>query len=191
MWRDSRIERDSSGFTLVELLVALAIFVIAGMIAYRGLNAVAATKGSLDREIRFWRELGLIFERMETDFEQSVAQPLSVGEGGLAPAFQGKSGEGRFFIKLVRMNGDRSPLHVHYRCDKGELTLALGTVDRQDLRRTVLLGSVDRCEVSFLDASNAWRFEWPGVQGYPRPRAIRIRLVLSGHGPFERIYPLP
>ena len=52
MWRASRI-KPQGGFTLIEILVALAVFAIASLIAYRGLDAVASTKGALDREIRF------------------------------------------------------------------------------------------------------------------------------------------
>ena len=67
------------GFTLLEILVALAIFALASVIAYGGLDSVTSTKSALDWEIRFWRELGLVFDRMEADFLQSVPHPLRDG----------------------------------------------------------------------------------------------------------------
>jgi hypothetical protein len=56
-------------------------------------------------------------------------------------------------------------------------------------RRVLLvrLTAQQRREASFLDADNSWRTKWGGA----RPRAIRLRLTLSGHGRFERIYYLP
>lgn len=196
-----RIERGCSGFTLVEVLVALAVFAIASLIAYCGLNAVASTKTLLERDIRFWRDLGLVFERMESDFGQSVPHPLPTGPDTLALPLRGASASG-FFIEFMRLDGSRPPLHVLYRCDRnkegnGKLTLALAPVNRGNaadapsVTRTVLLYPVERCEASFLDAANVWRSEWPGVQSPLRPRAIRIRLALDGYGLFERVYPLP
>ena len=44
MWRATRTER---GFTLLEILVALAVFSIAAAIAYKGLDAVIASKQAM------------------------------------------------------------------------------------------------------------------------------------------------
>ena len=202
MWRASRTEppRGQLGFTLVEVLVALAVFAIASVIAYRGLDAVASTKGALDREIRFWRELGLVFDRMETDFGQSLPHPLRSGQDSLAQPLRGSSaGDRGFFIELARHDGERPPVHVRYRCDSGELTLSLAPVnayaDRDGavagMQHTLLLRPVERCEIAFLNAGNAWLTDWPGEQLQTRPRAIRIRVTLAGSGQFERLFYLP
>jgi general secretion pathway protein J len=42
--------RRASGFTLVELLVALAVFATMAALAYGGLNSIAHTRGELGRQ---------------------------------------------------------------------------------------------------------------------------------------------
>lgn len=194
------------GFTLLEVLVALAIFALASVIAYSGLDSVASTKGALEKEIRFWRELGLVFDRMEADFLQSVPQPLREAPEVLRPPLRGgnlagSDGENAgFFIELIRHDADRAQVRVRYLCERGDLTLRAGAVNvlaatGEDAAgraiETPLLRGVEGCETAFLSGANAWLAEWPGDQSLARPRAIRIRLALAGYGRFERVFPLP
>ena len=197
----SRTERLQRGFTLLEILVALAIFALASAIAYSGLNAVASTKSSLDKEIRFWRELGQVFDRMEIDFTQTVPHLLLADNGELSPPLRAGSTEtGGFFIELARADAERLPVHVVYRCDRGVLSLRVGPINASPSQSGALatavpvyplLENVDDCEAALLDASNSWRPLWPEAQTQVRPRAIRIRLTLAGRGKFERVYYLP
>ena len=203
MWRGSRTDRsgEQAGFTLIEVLVALTVFAIASVIAYRGLDAVASTKSALDREIRFWRELGLVFDRMEADVGQSVPHPLQGGPATLTAPLRGASAvDNGFFLELARQDGNRPPVHVRYSCDHGELALSVSplrpSVIRNEaeaaaLQPTLLLHPIEHCEMAFLNAGNAWLSDWPGEQTATRPRAIRVRLTLGGRGQFERLFYLP
>ena len=202
MWRASRTDRlgGQAGFSLIEVLVALAVFAIASVIAYRGLDAVASTKSALDLEIRFWRELGLVFDRMEVDVGQSVPHPIQAAPTTLiAPIRGGSAADNGFILELARQDGNRPPVHVHYRCDQGALWLTLAPLNALALpmestsgpQTTLLLRSIAHCEMAFLNSANAWLSDWPGEQTTIRPRAIRVRLTLSGRGQFERLFYLP
>src|SRR2546421_9503102 len=59
--------RRSAAFTLVELLVALAIFAVMTGFAYRGLNTLLESRESLQRESRKWRDVSLLVGRVERD----------------------------------------------------------------------------------------------------------------------------
>ncbi|MDR0576662.1 MAG: type II secretion system minor pseudopilin GspJ [Candidatus Accumulibacter sp.] len=208
MPRASRTETafPEGGFTLLEILVALAIFALVSVIAYSGLDSVASTKSALDKEIRFWRELGLIFDRMETDFLQSVPHPLRDAPEVLAPPLRGGNlgrggGENSgFLIELIRQDENRAQVRVRYLCERGRLTLRVGAVNlfgaadgasAEWAVDTLLLQTVERCEAAFLGAANAWLAEWPGNQALARPQAIRVRLALTGRGVFERVFHMP
>jgi general secretion pathway protein J len=196
--------RRAGGFTLLEILVALAIFALASVIAYGGLDAVASTKSALDREIRFWRELGLVFDRMEADFLQSVPRPLRDGAELMLPPLRGGNdgSESRgFFIELVRQDENRAQVRVLYLCRQGRLALrvmsaaspagaAAGEAVPASID-TILLSGVDACDTAFLGAADAWLAEWPGEQALARPQAIRIRHSLAGQGAFERVFYMP
>lgn len=201
MWRVTRTDGRHRGFTLLELLVAMAIFSIASVIAYSGLHAIASTKSSLDREIRFWRELGQIFERMNSDFVQ-ISPHLFQAENGenLPPLRGGSADNSGFFIELTRYDEERTPVHASYRCDEGKLDLRLDPLDdRQRLAGSAtrsapvftLLENVEHCDAAFLGANKAWFSAWPGDQSAIKPYAIRIRLTLAERGKFERIFYLP
>lgn len=201
MWRARRTNHCQIGFTLVEILVALAIFAVASLLAYRGLNSVVATKKGLDEEIRFWRDLGRVFDRMEMDFSQSVTHPLSVTPDVLGAPFYGSSPNNAFVIAVARQDGDRPPVDVRYRCQDGSLTLSMRPISTATVpdspaslpaeQTTVLWRGVERCEVAFLGGEGSWRSEWPDGRSRSRPHGVRIRLGIDGHGQFERVYYLP
>ena len=195
-----------NGFTLLEVLVALSIFALASTIAYSGLDSVASTKGVLEREIRFWRELGLVFDRMEADFMQSSPHPLHDAPDVLGPPLRGANLDGGddrshgFFIEMTRHDENLAQVRVRYRCERGDLTLRVSNANHlvtangpETIRviDTPLLHAVERCDVAFLSAANAWLEEWPGDQALARPRAIRVRLSLAGQGSFERLFSIP
>jgi len=189
------------GFTLLEVLVALVIFAIASLIAFGGLNAVMSTKSSLDREIRFWRELGLVFDRMESDFVQILPRMGYGSDGEIVPPFRaGMTDDSGFYIELSRFDDERIPVRAIYRCSRNELVLSIEPITRTALRSATrsasesnhpMLKDIEQCDAAFLASDNSWRSIWPGEQMAIKPRAVRIGLTLAGRGRFERIYYLP
>jgi prepilin-type N-terminal cleavage/methylation domain-containing protein len=71
--------RPNSAFTLVELLVALAIFALIAGFAYRGLQSMLDSREAMQKETRKWRDIALFVGRMERDFSAVIALPASGG----------------------------------------------------------------------------------------------------------------
>ena len=62
------------GFTLVELLVALAIFAILTGFAYRGLTAMLESRAALETESRKWRDVAIFVGRLDRDLSATLGR---------------------------------------------------------------------------------------------------------------------
>lgn len=188
------------GLTLIEILVAMAVFGIACLIAYKGLDAVSTTKQSLDTEIRFWREIGLAFERAGTDFLQAETRPMQTNGKQLTVPMRGATvGTNGFFIDLIRLEDNRTPIHINYQCDNGvfrltmlsDQTVVTESNSAPPTLSTTLIQNIEQCDATFLNGANVWLNSWPADQALVKPRAIKLRFAIKGRGRFERIYYLP
>ncbi len=184
MWRANK----SAGFTLIEVLVALAVFAVVGAVAYRGLDRMATSKAHLDQEMRFWRELGQVLDRMEADFVQIAPRSDLLASGSLRPPLLSASQPGDPLVALTRFDAKREPLHLAYRLREQKLELLLGT--DATVKIYPLLENVTACRFTFLDSSGTWLPQWSS-NGQVRPQGIRVQLEMAGHGEFERVFALP
>lgn len=189
MLRDSK--RGQRGFTLLEILVALAVFAVVGSIAYRGLDLMSSNKAHLDREMRIWRELGQVMDRMETDFMQIAPQGRVDASGTLRPPVSYGVRDSLPQLELVRFDGRRPPVRVAYRLRGQQLELLVWKVDSEEYRTYRLLDNVERCEFSFVDHQREWHRQWPVKDKKTRPSGIRVQIGIAGQGDFERIFALP
>src|SRR5690348_6029275 len=74
------------GFTLVELLVALAITALIIVIAYGGLNSVRKQGAAGEANMKRLRQVQLAMDVMSRDFQQLEPRPVRDGLCGTVPA---------------------------------------------------------------------------------------------------------
>lgn len=198
------------GFTLLELLVALAVFAILAAAAYGGLRNVLFTRAAVEAENRRLAAAQLTFHRLEQDIEQTVPRGIRDEYGDPQPALLGGELAGEVLM-LTRAGWD-NPLdqpranlqRVAYRLRDGRLwRLYWEVLDRGgpiEPREIVLLDRVRELRVRFLDPDDAWRNDWPPPpasdeerkqQPDPLPRAVEISLTLEDWGEITRLLPLP
>jgi general secretion pathway protein J len=77
--------RATRGFTLVEALLALAIFATIAVLAYRATAALTDGESRLSAEAQRWRTLESFFTRFEADIRQAVPRSVRVGSTREAP----------------------------------------------------------------------------------------------------------
>ena len=195
---NSRARVRQRGFSLIELLVALAVFATMAALAYGGLDSVARTRAELARKQDDFRDLMRGFGLIERDLRQAIARPVRGNYGEPLPALIGSSGH----IEFTR-TGFANPLaeprshleRVLYELDDAELKRGTYAVlDRAPAttpKLATLRGNVDTFRLRYLDASNRWSDTWPplrdAVAGSPDlltqlPRAVEFRIGTRDYG---------
>ncbi len=206
-----RSTRPMAGFTLLEVLVAIAIFALASAMAYGSLDQVLRARDRLEEERGFWQALTLVMLRLEQDIGQARNRGVRDTDGRLLPPLQGQPadslGSGAPGLELthggVLLSGEglRSDLQrVAYRLEDGVLKRYIwGQLDRAPRSQpieTPLLTGVEEFRARFYDPNGAWTDTWPppatagtpaGQQPEP-PRGVEIRLTLTGRGEFTRLF---
>jgi len=190
------------GFTLVELLVALAIFSVMSVVSYRGLNAVLETREHLMDDNRKWRELAVFFGQMKESVTNIVSRPVRDSGDLQSPAFLGKPdavGENDAQLIFTRMGlpGQQGHLgdlqRVGYRLrDRSIELLVWPVLDQAPHTRpsvSLVLGHVSSFVVRYLDDRGAWQEKWPVIgQNNALPRAVEVRLVLESGEQVTRVF---
>jgi len=209
-----------AGFTLVEVLIALAITAFVSMMAYTGLSTVMTGVERLRENTDRIYEINRAFMILSRDLRQFTARPVRDEFGELEPAFTG--GElARFALSFTRSgwhnpnNYPRSTLQrVNYRLEDEELWRdTYPVLDRTadtEPQSALLLDGVESMELAFLGSleglqvqpgsatldTRNWVDNWVGdssVQGVELlpPAAVEIVLQLKGWGEMRRLYALP
>lgn len=189
------------GFTLVELLVALAIFAIMGVMAQAGVRALLASQESLASENARLAELQLAWHTLARDIRQMTPRPVRDGRGDRRPALERRP-IGGAPIRFTRSGwanpaDDRRSTYqrVSYRLD--ETTLARAYWPRLDRSpgseplSVALLDDVTAFELRFLTADNGWQTSWPpaGADDAARrlPVAVEVTLATESYGAMTRL----
>ncbi len=195
---------QQQGFTLFEVMVAIAIFAILGIAANGLLSQTVRTDEKVrDRTARLaevQRAIGIL----ERDALQAVARPVRDELGGSRPALQGGLQEMLEFTRLGWRNPAGRPRaelqRVAYVLDnKRLLRLYWNVLDRADGSlpvRQVLLTGVDEASVEFIDNAGQSQSFWPLESAGPDalialPRALRGRVRVVPYGEIERLLGLP
>jgi general secretion pathway protein J len=194
------------GFTLLELLVALAVFAILSVIAYSGLRSLLYTQAKVEAAMQRLTQVQMAFHFLERDIEGAVSRGIRDEYGQSQPALYsgGLNGE---LITLTRIGWDnpleqpRSNLErLGYRLQEDRLLrLHWDTLDRggpSEPWETVMLDGVKEAKLRFLDSQNAWQSEWPPSSqnealGDSLPRAVEISVRLQDWGEITRLFRLP
>lgn len=194
----------SRGFTLVELLVAMAIVAVVGIMALGGLSEVINQQSIAKERSERWREVQLAMRLVAQDLAQLHPRPTreELGESYM-PALMANP-NAQFALEFSR-GGWANPggfargtvLRVAYDWEDDLLVryhwpVMDRTLATPPLRAEILTG-VENVEIRFLDSGGQWHLDWPplGASGpttiVARPRAVEVRVELDGFGEIWRL----
>lgn len=192
------------GFTLVELLVALAIFAILSAFAYRGLDAMLQGREALQAESRKWRDVTLFVGRIERDvgavLDRKAVSPLGVVQAPLSSVIE--TAAVRDGLGLTRSgtalqdNALAAPQRVAYRKVEDRVErVAWNAVDaapRDEGTAVTLLSGVVALDFRYLAAEGEWRTSWAPPNADARlPAAVEMTLQLASGEKIVRLFDLP
>ena len=208
-----------SGFTLVEVLIAMAITAFVSVLSYQTLSTALAGIESARTESERLYEINRAFTVLSRDVRQMTNRPVRDEFGQMVSAVSG--GElARDPLRLTRSGwhnstgAPRSTLQrVAYRLEEDKLLrLSYPVLDRTtaiEPTETVLIDGVEVFELRFLPSVNAlevdrnqvidrrfWQENWVADVGFTDkiidpPAAIEVRVILSDWGELERLYVMP
>lgn len=202
--------RSEGGFTLIELMVALAVFAIMAAMAYSGLASVLEARENVDKSLETIANLQGAIHRIQMDLEQAVSRSVRYGYGDPHSAMIGAPERGIEFTRA----GWRNPLslprsslqRVAYRVNEdGHLVrlhwLVLDRAQTTAPVKRILIRNVEDVEWRFLNNKRKWVEVWPPAEAArasgPRnasevmPRAVELRLETEAWGELRYLFLIP
>ncbi|MFV8836569.1 type II secretion system minor pseudopilin GspJ [Aquisalimonas sp.] len=187
------------GFTLIEMLVALAIFAMVSAVSFTGIMVMIDNRervaGHADRLAAVQTAMALI----ERDLQQAVARPIRDPLGDPRAAMLSDDLAALEFTRSGRSNPlgvRRSELErVAYGIEEDTLVRlswdALDQPPEPGRRDRALLDGATDIELRFMDDDAQWRSTWPPADALPGspqlPRAVEISIALDDLDTITRV----
>ena len=212
------MKRSNRGFTLIEVLIAMAITAFVALLGYNTLSTVITGVDSVRNEAQRLYEINRAIGVLSRDIRQVTNRSITDEFGTQASALEGGP-LARETLAFTRsgwhntLGVPRSALQrVAYYIDDDQLIRAAYPIlDRSaaiEPRETILLEEVERFEVRFLGDITTlqagadvtvdrrfWQENWLADISQPGavielPAAVEVLLAIEGWGEMERLYVL-
>lgn len=180
------------GFTLLEILIALAIFSVMSMMAYAGLAAMLDARASTVPRAQQLAQLQTTLYLLNEDLSQVITRPIRDQLGSSEPAFSiGRGNEILVFTRTVPSwlanSSETNLLRVSYSLEKEALYRRVWTIpdrtQQTEYRRRKLLVTQGVTIKGFSAKTKTW-----GEVVGEIPKALDISFKLDGLGSVHRTF---
>lgn len=177
----------SAGFTLLEVLIAISIFAVIGLGAYRMLDMIILSQSRVESHTETLRKTERAMQLVSMDFEQLVDRPVRdnyddklaavlspqqdyliefTRQGWRNPLQLPRSQLQRVAYELGSLSNDDSSIASNNENNSGPHLLrhywnVLDRAQDSEPRTQVLLKNVDDLQIRFLGSEGEWHSQWP------------------------------
>jgi len=205
-------KQTNTGFTLLELLVAIAVFAVLAIMSYGTLSNVLLAQSQTREAAQQLSRVQQTLLHIERDLLQVVVRPIRDENGDPFPAFAGAE-YGNFRLEFTR-TGHPNPNHAA-RSYLQRITYAMPddeehklyryvwpSLDRggiQEPQKLLLLDDVEELVLRFYDNQGEEHSSWPPQAASQTaqanlsamPQAIKFMLKLKSMGEIWRLLEIP
>jgi general secretion pathway protein J len=168
--------KTQRGFTLLELMVAVALLAALAAIGFRGLASVLDAEQHVRAESRRWSEAAAVMTQIGHDLSLATERPDAGAAGELFIARMGERGA------LPAQSG---PRRVGYRVRAGTLEYLVWVAPSSAPVASAVLDHVAGLEVRALTAEGTWKSL---REPQPLPRAVEVQIALAGGEHISRLF---
>ncbi|MGQ7275295.1 type II secretion system minor pseudopilin GspJ [Marinobacter sp. V034] len=212
LYRSGPKELKSSGFTLMEVLVAVAMTAFIGLGVWQTISGIIRARDSVDRVADEFADINKAMAIIERDIVQIVNRPVRdiYGESRMALT----SREEAYELSLTHQ-GWRNPTgalrselqRAAYEFTGDELHRRYWAMldqaqDAGEGRDQLLLTGVTDFNVRFMNDQYSWVDDWPTAEGaqestgqqasvLPLPKGIEVTVEIDNYGELKRVFVLP
>lgn len=185
-----------NGFTLIEMMVALAIFAMLSAGGVLLLRGSADTQSAVERQLSSLSSMERVRLLLSADLSQALARPTRAADGSNRPAFIGDSSAMRFVrggFEALSDAPEPDIARLRWSQEGGRIVRRqYGRLDGGDepALDAELLENVEGLTLSYRDAAGGWVNAWPDGSGLALPRAVRVSLTRDAT-PLEFIFAIP
>ncbi|WP_223414658.1 MULTISPECIES: type II secretion system protein GspJ [unclassified Pseudomonas] len=172
-----------SGFTLLELVIAMAIFVLLGLASWGLFDGVVRVQRGTTEHEREFRSLQRAVAVIERDVLHATDQPVVLQQSVL------QLQRSHWRNPLDQPRSERQLLT--YRLDNGTLWRESQGEGVPSVQRQKLLGDVRDLSWRVFDAQSGWSSDWPSGRGVKRPMAVEVQFSTGRFEAIRRVLLLP
>lgn len=180
----------TTGFTLLEVMVALMLLSLLAITSYRALGSVLDADAHTRAELAFWQQLSATWMRVEDDLQAAV--PVSSSPYLQGSFFSNRTQSGTASFSLVRQlpeSAGGALQQVTYAFADGSLSRSVARPDvpQGDTHPVVLLPGIEKLEFRYMDGTGRWQLD-ALVSATALPRAVEMVMTWPDGRSVRRVF---
>ena len=202
------MKKSVKGFTLIEVVIALAIFSMISIAAYKSIDGLIRLKARIEAEDRQWQQVMLFLDRFDLDVKQHANRPIRNASDILEPAWRGQpifTNQYGAQLSFSRF-GDAQQTgylmdtrRIGYRLNRGSIELVqwpsldVTSADKPEVFE--VLENVSDLTFKYLSKDGKWSLSWPNPMSSNDadtvfPMAVSLEITMRSGEKIQRLFSL-